>query len=261
MRKTYLEPAEVDLLERNALTKVHQNGRWALVPCLRDQLLIRILFRCAVRVSEALGLRVPEDVDLEGAAIKLGPIPMVHIIRQKERLRLFCPACGVRLAKAYRFCPGCGQEVAEAVKKVVETRRERTVPLDPETTAMLREFIMRGGPRDGRLFLIGRSQAWNIVHQAARRAGLGPLTNPETGREHGVSPHRLRDAFATLAMQVDDSGDGQRKLQELMGHKDFNTTARYRKLSGRELHDWYKKVLSKEGKDGPDDGAGIVGRP
>lgn len=243
MRKTYLEPQEVDLLERNALTKVRQNGRWGWVPCLRDQLLIRILFRCAVRVSEALGLRVPEDVDLEQAAL--------HIIRQKERLRLYCPACGVTLGKAYRFCPGCGQEVAEAVKKAVETRRERTVPLDPETVAMLREFIMRGGPRDGRLFSIKRSQAWNIVHQAARRAGLGPLTNPETGREHGVSPHRLRDAFGTLAMQVDDSGDGQRKLQEMMGHKSFNTTARYRKLSGRELHDWYKKVLSKEGKDGP----------
>ena len=45
--------------------------------------------------------------------------------------------------------------------------------------------------------------------------------NPETGRIHGVSPHKLRDAFAVHAMKLNDSGDGMRLLQEHLGHAEF----------------------------------------
>ena len=44
------------------------------------------------------------------------------------------------------------------------------------------------------------------------------LINPETGKRHGISPHRLRDAFAVHAVKVNDSGDGLRMLQEHLGH-------------------------------------------
>lgn len=47
--KTYLEPGEVDVMEKAASN-------------LRDKVLIRILFRLGCRVSEALGLTV-EDID------------------------------------------------------------------------------------------------------------------------------------------------------------------------------------------------------
>jgi len=42
---------------------------------------------------------------------------------------------------------------------------------------------------------------------------LPRLVNPETGKVHNVSPHRLRDAFAVNAVKTDDSGDGLRILQ------------------------------------------------
>ena len=232
--KTHLEPWEVSLLEDNALTFDRRAREW--VPCLRDQLLIRLLFRTGCRVSEALGLSV-EDLDLEQGIIK--------IIREKERLRLF-HACGRRLSRSDIFCAGCGQKVTEVEKRLQESRRQRILPLDKGTLAMLREFIDGGGPimKDGRqlLFPIGRNQARHMIVLAAKRAGLGPLTNPETGREHQVSPHRLRDAFGTMAMQMDDSGEGQRLLQEQLGHTSFNTTAKYRKVGSKEQRDWYERL-------------------
>jgi len=68
------------------------------------------------------------------------------------------------------------------------------------------------------------------------------LTNPETGRLRGVSPHRLRDAFSVHAMKLDDSGDGLRLLQEHLGHASFNTTAKYRKIAGNEHRSWYDQL-------------------
>jgi integrase/recombinase XerD len=115
---------------------------------------------------------------------------------------------------------------------------------------MLREYIAGGGPvlKGGRLLLFGMSRfrAWQVVRDAARRAGLGPLVNPESGRERGVSPHRLRDGFAVNALKHDDSGEGMRLLQEMLGHTSFNTTARYRKVSGDDLQQWHRRLWGEK---------------
>ncbi len=95
------------------------------------------------------------------------------------------------------------------------------------------------------IFGIGRGQAWRVVSQCARRAGLAALVSPETGKKRSVSPHRLRDAFVVHAMKLDDSGDGLRLLQEQLGHASFNTTAKYRKVAGEELREWYQKLWGK----------------
>ncbi|GAI21872.1 unnamed protein product, partial [marine sediment metagenome] len=50
------------------------------------------------------------------------------------------------------------------------------------------------------------------------------------------------------AIRVDDSGDGLRLLQEQLGHVSFNTTAKYRKVAGEELKEWYQKLWEKEVK-------------
>ena len=116
---------------------------------------------------------------------------------------------------------------------------------------MLREYIDRGGivERDGKqlIFGIGRGQGWRIITECASMAGLGKLINPETGRAHNVSPHKLRDAFAVNAVKADDSGDGLRMLQEHLGHSSFNTTAKYRKVSGGEHREWYQKLWEGKG--------------
>ena len=226
--KSYIEPEEVRRLEEAAA-------------CVRDKLLIRLLFHLGCRISEALALEV-KDIDFAR-----GTATIEHL---KLRLELACPQCRARLGKSHVFCPKCGSRVEEAVSGEKEHRRVRTLPLDRDTLGMLRDYIRRGGPasRNGKklLFGINRHRGWQIIRECAERAGLPPLVNPETGRKRGVSPHRLRDAFAVHAVKMDDSGDGLRLLQEHLGHASFNTTAKYRKVSGREHRDWYKKLWKEE---------------
>ncbi len=226
--KTYLEPAEIGSLEEAATN-------------LRDRLLIRVLFHLGCRVSEALGLTT-EDFDFQR-----GIVTIQHL---KIRLRLSCPKCGTHLGRSHTFCPRCGAKVEETVAKELEHRRQRTLPVDGSTLFMLQEYIGRSGPvkRDDKRFIFGvnRHRAWQIIKELAEKAGLPKLINPETGRAHNVSPHRLRDAFAVHAVKVNDSGDGLRMLQQHLGHASFNTTARYRKVSGEEQQAWYQRLWEKD---------------
>jgi integrase/recombinase XerD len=228
MIRAYLEAEEIERLEGEATN-------------LRDRFLIRLLFHLGCRVSEALSLKV-EDIDLSQG--------MVTIEHLKTRTKIFCPKCGARLGKCHSFCPGCGVKVRDAIARGQEHRRVRTLPLDQHTLEVLRDYVKRGGPvkRGNKhlLFGINRHRAWQIVKDCAQKAGLPKLVNPETGRVHNVSPHRLRDAFAVHAMKIDDSGEGMRLLQEQLGHVSFNTTARYRKVAGDELKRWYNKLWKGE---------------
>lgn len=228
--KAYLEMEATQRLE-NAATN------------LRDRLLIRILSRLGCRVSEALALEV-KDIDF-----KQGTVTIQHL---KSRIKLSCPKCDARLGKDHTFCPKCGAKVKGAVAKEQEHRRQRVLPIDSDTLKMLKEYIHRGGPvvKKGKrlIFGINRHRAWQIVKECAERAGLTKLINSETGKTHNVSPHRLRDAFAVHAVKVNDSGDGLRLLQEHLGHVSFNTTAKYRKVAGEELKDWYDRLWEKEAK-------------
>jgi len=121
--------------------------------------------------------------------------------------------------------------------------RIRTVPLEKRTMDRLVDFIRRDKTQ-GLIFKIGRAQAQNIMKNCARKAGVEELVNPETGKVRGVSPHRLRDAFAIMAVQHDDSTDAIRMLQEHLGHQSIATTMKYRKISGKELTEWYQNLKS-----------------
>jgi len=228
LMKAYLEPEEITLMEE-------------ATDNLRDRLLVCLLFRLGCRVSEALALKV-EDIDFTH-----GTVVIQHL---KSRLRLSCPKCGARLGRSHTFCPRCGVKVGEALVQEREHHRMRTLPIDDDTLRMLGDYIHRSGPvpREGKLLIFGinRHRAWQVVRECARRAGLPELVNPETGKRHGVSPHKLRDAFAVHAVKLDDSGDGLRLLQEHLGHASFNTTAKYRKVSGQEHKEWYQKLWRRE---------------
>ena len=229
--KAYLEPGDVAMMEKTASN-------------LRDRILIRLLFHLGCRVTEALGVKV-EDIDFTR-----GTITIRHL---KTRPELYCPGCGARLALSHAFCPRCGAQIGNVLAKQKEERRLRTLPADEETLGMLQEYVRRGGPvrREGGTYIFGinRHRVWQVVKDCAERAGLPRLVNPETGRLRNVSPHRLRDAFAVHAVKLDDSGDGLRLLQQHLGHASFNTTARYRKISGKEHREWYQGLWRTEADD------------
>ena len=222
--KAYLEVQEVENLEKAAT-------------CLRDRLLVRLLFHLGCRISEALAIRVG-DIDFDQ-----GTVTIEHL---KSRLKLSCAECGARLGRSHTFCPKCGKKVVEMLTQHEEHRRLRALPVDDDTFDMLRDYIMRGGPvpRKDEMLIFGlnRHRAWQIIRDCAEAAGLPKLINPETGRLHNVSPHRLRNAFTVHAVKRDDSGDGLRLLQEQLGHVSISTTMRYRKVAGKELKEWYRKL-------------------
>lgn len=224
MAKTYLEPEEILLMAKTATN-------------LRDKILIHLLFHLGCRISEALSIKV-DDIDFAQST--------VTIIHLKHRIKLSCPSCGARLGSAHLFCPKCGDKVEKNRAEELEHRRQRVLPIDRNTLNLLKEYIERGGPlvRDGKqvIFGINRHRAWQIIKECAGRAGLPKLVNPETGKEHNISPHKFRDAFAVNAVKHDDSGDGLRLLQEHLGHQSFNTTAKYRKVAGEEHREWYDKL-------------------
>jgi integrase/recombinase XerD len=226
--KAYLEPEEISLLENEAAN-------------LRDQLLIHVLFWTGCRVSETIGLTVG-DIDFSQ-----GTVTIQHL---KTRLKLSCSNCGQRLGRSHTFCPKCGGKIGKAQAEEQQHRRQRVLPVDRDTLKMLKEYIERGGPvlRDGRKFIFGinRHRAWQIVKECAEKSGLPKLVNPETGREHNISPHKLRDSFAVLAVKIDDSGDGLRLLQEHLGHQSITTTMRYRKVAGEEHRGWYQRLWGSE---------------
>jgi integrase/recombinase XerD len=221
--KAYLELSELKQLEEEAT-------------CLRDRLLIRLLARLGCRISEALALKV-EDIDFDA-----GTVTILHL---KSRISSYCPRCRARLGKTHRFCPVCGDKVDKTATREETHRRTRTLPIDGDTLEMLADFIRRDRTK-GLIFRINRHRAWQVVKECAERAGLPKLVSPETGKIHNVSPHKLRDAFAVHAVKLDDSGDGLRLLQEHLGHASFNTTAKYRKVSGKEQRDWYQKLWEEQ---------------
>jgi len=177
--KTYIEANEVELIEKVAR-------------CFRDRLLIRLLFQLGCRISEVLALKV-EDIDFDQ-----GTVTIEHL---KARLELCCPECGARLGKSHKFCPICGHSVEKAVAQEKEHRWVRTLPVDGDTLEMLADFVRRDKTK-GLIFRINRHRAWQVVKECAERAGLPDLVNPESGKVHGVSPHRLRDAFAVHAVKT-----------------------------------------------------------
>ena len=226
--KAYLEPGEVELLEEAATN-------------LRDRLLIRLLFRLGCRITEVLSLQV-QDIDFSQ-----GTVVIQHL---KSRVHLFCDICGAGLGVTHVFCHKCGGKVENSRTEERLHRRQRSLPIDSDSLKLLNEYIMRGGPvvRNGKtlIFDVNRHRGWQIVRDCGERAGLAKLINRESGRIHNVSPHCLRDAFAVHAVKLNDSGDGLRLLQEHLGHQSFNTTARYRKISGTEHQEWYEKLWSKK---------------
>lgn len=125
------------------------------------------------------------------------------------------------------------------------------VPVDQDTLQLIQAFA--AGAKlvtvDGRtpLFNIKRIRAWQIFVEAAMRAGLPQILNPDSGITHNVSPHKLRDAFAVQAIKTDNTTDGARLLQEQLGHQNIATTMHYRKVSGQDLQAWHEKVV----KEGP----------
>jgi len=111
------------------------------------------------------------------------------------------------------------------VRPIGKGQKERLVPLGGPAVWWLTNYIENVRPELIRratpaLFLtfrgnpLSRMTVWNIVREAALKAGL----------EGGIHPHTLRHSFATHLLQ---GGADLRVVQELLGHADIRTTEIY----------------------------------
>lgn len=212
--KGYNEPEQVDRLIAVATNP-------------RDKAFVGILGRGAIRVSEAIQLKV-SDIDF-----KKGTLTIIHL---KERMKLKCPNCGEILGKRHLFCPGCGEKVAQAIREKVEQRRQRIIPIDHNTLRLIDEYLQwrREFPYRGPLvFPLSRQRGWQLIEKLGRRAGI-----------KGLHPHSLRYLLATTWVA---KGLDAKKLQVLLGHASIATTMEYVDSSFEQLRSEYEKLWpSKE---------------
>jgi integrase/recombinase XerD len=147
---------------------------------LRNRALLELLYSTGARISEAVGLDV-DDIDTQARSV---------LLRGKGG-------------------------------------KQRLVPVGRPAVAALDAYLVRGRPdlaRRGRgtpaIFLnarggrLSRQSAWQVLQDAAERAGISSA----------VSPHTLRHSFATHLL---DGGADVRVVQELLGHASVTTTQIY----------------------------------
>lgn len=157
---------------------------------LRDRAMLELLYSCGARISEVTALDV-DDLDLEHRAV---------VLRGKGG-------------------------------------KERVVPVGRPAIAAVEAYLVRGRPalikrgtpalflnvRGGRL---SRQSAWQVLADAAARAGV----------DKGVSPHTLRHSFATHLL---DGGADVRVVQELLGHSSVTTTQVYTLVTVNTMREVY----------------------
>jgi integrase/recombinase XerD len=147
---------------------------------LRNRALLELLYSTGSRISEAVGLDV-DDIDTQARSVLL---------------------------------QGKGG-------------KQRLVPIGRPAVQALDAYLVRGRPelaRRGRgtpaIFLnarggrLSRQSAWQVLQDAAERAGISS----------NVSPHMLRHSFATHLLE---GGADVRVVQELLGHASVTTTQIY----------------------------------
>ena len=147
---------------------------------LRNRALLEVLYSTGARISEAVGLDV-DDVDTHARSV---------LLRGKGGKQRLVPI---------------GRPAVQALDNYLVRGRPGLAQRGRGTPAI---FL---NARGGRL---SRQSAWQVLQDAAERAGITST----------VSPHTMRHSFATHLL---DGGADVRVVQELLGHASVTTTEIY----------------------------------
>ncbi len=147
---------------------------------LRNRALLEVLYSTGARISEAVGLDV-DDVDAAARSV---------LLRGKGGKQRLVPI---------------GRPAVQALENYFVRGRPGLAQRGRGTPAI---FL---NARGGRL---SRQSAWQVLQDAAERAGITST----------VSPHTMRHSFATHLLE---GGADVRVVQELLGHASVTTTQIY----------------------------------
>ena len=182
---------------------------------LRDRVLIRLLWRTGMRVSEL---------------VRPG----------KDRSRIL----GLRISNI--LWDENALIIRHAKRKGNPPRR---IDCDPETLAMVREYLEKRPEKSEFVIPITRQMAYIIVRQAAERVGINEVGDSLVSQRRHPHPHHLRHSLAVHSIKTAGSDYGSvRMLQEQLGHASIGTTLAYVQFSDKEKREWYHKLWEEENK-------------
>jgi len=206
-------------------------------PTLRDKLIVAFLADTGCRTSELLRLQV-QHIDFDQR--------LVLIPHLKSGIRKKCPSCGKSAGRRQNFCPKCGAVISQVAPEG-EEQRTRLISVGQRVLDLCQEYLEKRAEDTDRLITISRQMVYRIVRGCAEKSGLAGqvLLNPETGRMHFVHPHVLRSSLAVDWLGMDDGAKSQKALQDHLGHKRFDTTTRYVKLTPSRVAKEVDKVRRK----------------
>lgn len=159
---------------------------------LRNRALLELLYSTGARISEAVGLDV-DDVDTHARSV---------LLRGKGGKQRLVPVGRPAIAALDAYLVRGRPDLA---------RRGRGTGSSPGRSAPGPGGAIFLNARGGRL---SRQSAWQVLQDAAERAGI----------TSAVSPHTLRHSFATHLLE---GGADVRVVQELLGHASVTTTQIY----------------------------------
>jgi site-specific recombinase XerD len=181
---------------------------------LRDKLLVRILWRTGIRVSELIGIRVL-DIDFDNRALVI----KIQKMRRKDG-------------------------------KPVE--RRRIIPIDHGTLDMVTEYLKwrKQFPYKGDLlFPITRQRVDQFFWKLGRKVGIKEIGDPAISKHRKLHPHVLRHGFAIHCIK---KGMSIERLKKILGHASPTTTSIYLQWSSADLHEDYDRVWEDEGTENKD---------
>ncbi|WP_122821103.1 site-specific tyrosine recombinase XerD [Varibaculum vaginae] len=174
---------------------------------LRSRALLETLYASGARVSEVCSLDVDDLGVLPGSeAEDLGenPITLVTVSGKGSKQRLV----------------PLGEYAVKALDAYLVRSRPGLAQKGQGSSALF--LNLRGGR-------LSRQSAWNIIREAAEKAGI----------KTPISPHSLRHSFATHMLE---GGADVRVVQELLGHVNVTTTQIYTKVTATLLREVYQET-------------------
>ncbi len=171
---------------------------------LRDRALLELIYGAGLRVSEAVSLDVGHISDEDPSLASGEPILLVRVLHGKGRKDRLVPA---------------GTKAKEALTQYLQVRHLLAHPATEEIEPHALFLSVRGKR-------LGVREVRRILDRATQHSGLS-----------ASHPHALRHSYATHLL---GSGADLRSIQELLGHQNLSTTARYAHVDLQYLWDQYQ---------------------
>lgn len=173
-----------------------------------------------------VGARLPQSLSMEEIEELLHGIQGKHQTRNYAMILLFL-TCGLRVSELVQLDKGDMQD--DTLRVIGKGNQERLLYLPQETQDAIHDYLQQRNDNLAPLFVsqkkqrISKIQVQKMVGNAVESAGLD---------RHKYTTHKLRHTAATQLLRA---GVNIRVVQEILGHKNLNTTQIYTHVSSEDL--------------------------